>query len=72
MKYVIDHNKWEVACHEYLYNHPELLKLGQLHNQYPAARRGLAREWEIANPFTTTAKRHDRNYFVTEAPIKKI
>lgn len=69
MKYVIDHNKWEVACQEYLNNHPELLAI-EGDNAHPKIWRKLEKEWKKANPFSTTAKRHDGNYFITEAPIK--
>ena len=72
MKYVVDRNKWVIACETYLDAHPELLAIPMRDNQYPQTRRRLRAEWESANPFITTAKRHGRNYFITEAPIKTI
>lgn len=72
MKYVIDHNKWMIACEAYLNAHSELRKIPMRDNQYPQTRGRLRAEWETANPFTTTAKQHDRSYFITEAPIKTI
>ena len=72
MKCWIDNTKWEVACREYLGNHPELLAIDMCNNAYSKTWRKLEKEWKEANPFTTTAKRHDGNYFVTKAPIKTI
>ena len=72
MKWQIDHTNWEVACKNYLDAHPELLAIPMRNNLYPKIRHKLRTEWEKANPFTTTAKRHDDNYFVTEVPIKII
>lgn len=72
MKYVIDHNKWMIACEAYLNAHSELRKIPMRDNQYPQTRGRLRAEWESANPFTTAAKQHNRNYWITEAPIKLI
>jgi hypothetical protein len=72
MKYKVDRNKWMVACETYLDAHPELAKIPMRYNQYPQTRRKLRAEWESANPFTTAAKQHNRNYWITEAPIKVI
>lgn len=70
MKYWIDNSKWEATCREYLNKHPEVLAIDQRDNAYPETWRRLEKEWKKANPFTTTGKRHDNNYFVTEALIK--
>ena len=72
MKYVVDRNKWVIACETYLDAHPELLAIPMKDNQYPKTRRKLRAEWESANPLATTAKQHGRSYFITEAPIKTI
>lgn len=72
MKWQVDYNNWEVDCENYLDDHPELAKIPMRYNQYPQTRRKLRAEWESANPFTTTAKQHNRNYSITEAPIKVI
>lgn len=70
MKYWTDFNKWEAACRKYVSAHPELSGMSYLNIAYPATWRKLEKEWKDANPFSTTAKRHDNHYFITEAPIK--
>lgn len=72
MKWQVDHNNWEVDCEDYLDNHADLRAIEACNDAYSKIRRKLREEWVKANPFTTTAKQHNRNYSITEAPIKVI